>query len=199
MVQFQNEASNIPMSDVPWEKIYAAKLDLLYPDFSDWLTNTVLPGLHAGSRRLFLHDQGCQFGLVVAKRSLDERKLCTVYVDRASRGNGIASCLISQAVEWLGTDKPLITISEDRLVEFEPLIRKLDFSLTQVAHSYYRRDTREFVFNGRLPNVPNLTLKSREQIPQDPVRRVRYKDIPAMPPGPLQRRARIFDAPRLHA
>jgi GNAT superfamily N-acetyltransferase len=151
-------------AELPWQSIHAAKLNELYPRFFTWLEQTVATGLADGSRRLFVHNHGGRFGFVIAKRTLHERKLCTIYVEPGSRGNGIASCLISQATDWLGSDKPLLTISEDRLLEFRAIIGGLDFSLTQVAHSYYRSGIREFVFNGNLPNVCDASLKAREQI-----------------------------------
>jgi GNAT superfamily N-acetyltransferase len=198
MSQLQNEAPRIPEIYLPWEKIYAAKLELLYPGFADWLAYAVAPGLRTGGRRLFVHDEAGQFGLVIAKRSANEHKLCTVYTDQRSRGKGVASRLMSKAIDWLGNEKPLITISEDRLVEFEPLINKFDFSLTQVVHSYYRLNTREFVFNGRLPSIPNFTLKSREQIPLDRWQRAPCRSTPAIPPGPSQNCAQIFDEHQQH-
>jgi GNAT superfamily N-acetyltransferase len=148
---------------IPWEKIYAAQLGLLYPNFRIWLANVVVPGVQAGDRRFFIYDQADHFGFVIAKRTADERKLCTVYVDPASRGRGIASDLMLDAMDWLGTERPVITISEDRLVDFRPLVKRLDFSLTQVAQSYYRENIREFIFNGQLPIRRSFNLRSIDQ------------------------------------
>jgi hypothetical protein len=184
---------------LPWDRIGAAKLDEIYPGFSTWLKQTVVPGFVSGSRRLFVHNRDGQFGFVIAKRTFDERKLCTVYVETGSRGKGIASCLISQAIDWLGSDEPLITISEDRLVEFRSIISRFDFSLVHVAHSYYRNGIREFVFNGKLSRASEFSPLTHEQIRRDHGLQVRCMDIQLKPPGLSLRSARNVDAHRLLA
>src|SRR5712671_3198195 len=131
-----------------------AKLELLYPGFVVWLASKVIPGIRDGSRRAFFYSHEEQFGFVIAKRSVYERKLCTVYVNEKSRRAGVASQLIAEAIQWLGQSKPMITIPEEKLEEFRSIIARREFYLTQIVDSYYRPNAREFVFNGFLPETP---------------------------------------------
>jgi hypothetical protein len=75
---------------------------------------------------------------------------------------------VTRALAWLECEKPLITVCQERLDELRPLLRKFNFTLEQVCHSYYRPTRREYVFNGiALPpkdvfqslHMPALDLK----------------------------------------
>ncbi len=96
----------------------------LYPGFDDWLRNKVGDGLLDGSRRVVIYrDKTRVAGIAIAKRTVDERKLCTLWVDRTARRRKIASALASVVFQWLGTDRPLFTVPEERLVEFQGLLK----------------------------------------------------------------------------
>lgn len=127
-----------------------ADLECYYPDFESWYWTKVVPGLRDQSRALFVHEQRGQFSVVIAKRTSNEKKLCTVRTNSRSAGQRIATHLIFEAMDWLGCEKPLITVPEERLSEFKSIFSRLDFSLGQIADSYYRFDRREYVFNGRI-------------------------------------------------
>ena len=79
----------------------------------------MVPGLHRGSRQIFFEDNGRITGVVIAKRSRAERKLCTVWVDHDAAGNGLGTALMIEAMAWLDTKRPLITVPEERVSEFE--------------------------------------------------------------------------------
>jgi hypothetical protein len=129
-----------------------ADLASYYPDFESWYWTKVVPGLGNQSRALFVHEQRGQFSVVIAKRTPNEKKLCTVRTNARSLGQRVATNLIFEAMDWLGCEKPLITVPEERLSEFKAIFSRLDFSLGQIADSYYRPDRREYIFNGRIVN-----------------------------------------------
>jgi hypothetical protein len=135
-----------------------ADLKRYYPDFENWYWTKVVPGLEDGSRALFAHERGGQFSVVIAKRTLHEKKLCTVRTSSKVFARGIATNLIHQAIDWLGCEKPLITVPEERLPEFARIFATLDFSLKQIANSCYRINQREFAFNGRITNARECCL-----------------------------------------
>jgi GNAT superfamily N-acetyltransferase len=178
------------------EKLREAKLDLLYPQFSDWLTVKVMAGVAGGSRRIFVYEDEDRFGFVIAKRTLEERKLCTIYVNDHSRQHGIASRLITAAIDWLGQSKPVITIPEEKLAEFRAIIAQREFCLTQIADSYYRPFAREFVFNGFLPAA--ATIPMHAQTPQGCVQQVHGRDMQVDRRVPVLSSFRILDARQSH-
>jgi len=126
-------------------------LEMTYPGFGVWFHTRVVQGLEAGTRRFFVSSRGDRLSaVVIAKRDDLERKLCTVWVDPDHRGSGLATRLIDEASDWLEETHPLLTVPQERIAEFLPLVRSRDFALTQALPSYYRGDAIEYVFNGRL-------------------------------------------------
>jgi hypothetical protein len=190
----ENVAADLNISSA---KLREAKLDLLYPGFTDWLAVKVIPGVADGSRRAFVYDHEDHFGLVIAKRTLEERKLCTIYVNDRSRQHRIASQLISTAIVWLGQSKPVITIPEEKLLEFRAIISQREFRLTQIVESYYRPFAREFVFNGFLPAA--VTIPMRGQTVQGCLQQTHDRGTRVDQPVSALFSARIFDGrqPRL--
>jgi GNAT superfamily N-acetyltransferase len=127
-----------------------APLSDFYPDFDRWYWQTVVPGLADGTRALRLVERDGEIvGALIAKRDDDERKICCLWVrdDRKGRGYGVR--LIKEAIEWLGTPKPLVSVPEERLAEFAPTFAGFGFVLTEAVDSAYRPGRKEFVFNGR--------------------------------------------------
>jgi GNAT superfamily N-acetyltransferase len=125
-------------------------LESSYPNFRFWFESKVVPGLYRGTRRLFIiMNVGRPIGIAIAKRE-EERKLCTVWVHEKYRRRGVACALIDEATEWLGTERPLFTVPEERLSEFQGILRRRCFAYTESARAYYRPGKVEYVFNGLL-------------------------------------------------
>lgn len=126
------------------------QLEAVYPGFRSWFFELVVPGLADGSRRIFerVGPHGLE-GLVIAKRKA-ERKLCTIWTADHARGRGIAAELILEASEWLGTEKPLLTVPEERLSEFRSLLNRLDYCEVEALQGWYRPGKTEHVFNAQL-------------------------------------------------
>ncbi len=62
------------------------------------------------------------------------------------RKKGFSSKLLEDSFDFLGTDKPLITIPESRISEFSSIIDGYNWDETEVIDDYY---TPEIVFNGK--------------------------------------------------
>ena len=93
----------------------------IYPDFNVWFYDKIARRHESEERAVFIrHMHGRIAAVAIAKRSDAERKLCTLWVDPLRRGSGIAADLGERAFEWLGTRKPLFTIPEERMAEFDP-------------------------------------------------------------------------------
>jgi len=129
-----------------------AHLEEMYPGFGQWYWTKVASGLRDGSRRIFVEGNNEITGVVIAKRSRAERKLCTVWIAPQFAGQGLGTRLMRNAMSWLGTTRPLITVPEERLAEFQPSFTRWRFSLHQVADSLYRPGHLEYIYNG--PMIP---------------------------------------------
>lgn len=131
-----------------WDEIQ--HLEKLYPDFRRWYWGKVVPGVQTGSRRVFTSvTEGSLSGIVIAK-SETEQKICTVWVPHHFRRKKIARQLMEQAIDWLGTEKPLFTVPESRALEFESLIRHLGFDYCGSLDGYYGDERTEHVYNGKI-------------------------------------------------
>jgi GNAT superfamily N-acetyltransferase len=130
-------------------------LESVYPGFRSWFEGKVVPGLYRGTRRLFtVMNAGRPIGIAIAKRE-EERKLCTVWVHEEYRREGVAWALVERAIEWLGTERPLFTVPEERLSEFQGILRRRCFEHAESAMAYYRPGKVEHVFNGHLGRTTN--------------------------------------------
>ena len=60
--------------------------------------------------------------------------------------------MLEYAFKYLGTTKPLITITDYKIPMFETIIKKYNWELTQtMSEGYYNNSSRELVYNGKLP------------------------------------------------
>lgn len=120
-----------------------------YPDSDNWIVQKVAPDLGSSRKIFFEYRGGTLAGFAIAKASSCERKLCTIWVSPTHRSQGLGTGLVSRAMGWLKTDAPVLTIPASLLPDFNPLLRRWNFSETQVL-SLYRSDCPEHVFNGYL-------------------------------------------------
>ena len=104
------------------------QIRVIYPDFAFWFWRTCAPGLLIGSRRIFSVQSDNECAIVIAKKSSEERKLCTIFVSKGFQNRGIATRLIWSALHWLECRKPILTISDERMAEFRPILSRFDFS-----------------------------------------------------------------------
>ena len=137
-----------PDAESAWLRL--AHLEAVYPGFHEWYRSKVVPELAIGRRRMFVRVGSDGYdGIVIAKRG-EEAKLCTIWTAPAVRNRGIADTLIGEAMDWMETDRPLLTIPEERMYEFSGLLVRRGFQSTETLMSYYRRGRAEHVFNGLL-------------------------------------------------
>lgn len=125
-----------------------------YPEFYSWFYDKVVPGLSNGSREVFIAQTTLSFGKVngvlILKNTNFEKKICTLYVDKESRMNGFGQKFMNIAFNELNTDKPLITVSDNRLNDFDRLLNKFNFESVDALPNYYANNHTEFTFNGHL-------------------------------------------------
>lgn len=137
-----------------------------YPGHFKWLDDTFIKGLQQGKERGYSfavdYDNFIDFpygslfdsigvyklsGCALLKNTPEEKKLCCLFIDPAYRKQGIASKLVENSFEILGTTKPFLTIAENNLSQLQGIIKKYGFELTSVKESVYKKGIREYYYN----------------------------------------------------
>ena len=127
-----------------------ASLERTYPGFRDWYRFRVMPGVPSGQRLVLAAvEDGRILALSILKRSVSQRKLCTLWKSEASRGDRtLEKSLLAASTGWLGTDRPGFTVPEDMLPRLHGLAATLSARNETVLGPLYREGVREFAFNG---------------------------------------------------
>ena len=152
MIFYSSDRSVLEKLDVLW-KVYRFLIDLRgeYPNFSYWYWVKVALGLFMGSRDILYCVKNDEIAAVaIIKYEPDEKKICTLRVREDSRREGLGSLLLTASCEKLETNKPLITVSESKLCEFEKFLKINSFVFVEACSDYYLTGTKEYCFNGRL-------------------------------------------------
>ena len=126
-----------------------------YPYFYNWYNGKVVNKKDNGSRNIYIatpvDNSNVIAGVLILKDTKEEKKICTLCVMEAYRGNGIGSSFVELAIEVLKTNKPMITVSESNRDLFSPLLLKYKFEEKKEYLGYYRNGSSEFSYNGYLP------------------------------------------------
>lgn len=139
-----------------WEALTAISRDVdflrsNYPEFDRWLLGKVFPGIVRGERTLVVERRGDQTAAVmILKHTASEKKLCTLRVrpDFESRGLGVR--LFESAFDLLGTERPLLSVSESAMPRFERLFVHFGFAQEETYDGLYLPKVKELSFNGLL-------------------------------------------------
>ena len=82
-----------------------------YPNYKDWFLNKQVKGINIDRDIIFAMYNEEIVGVANIKGTIEEKKICTLYIKECFRKSMIGSNLIKMACDELETDKPLITIS----------------------------------------------------------------------------------------
>jgi len=128
-------------------------LDNDYPNFTNWYYTKVIPELKLGEREVIMAYNDADkvlSGISILKITEIEKKICTLRISPKYRKNGLGKVLFTKSLEILETDKPVITITKDKVHQFSPLLGHFGFKLSQVIKDYYINSREEYVYNGFL-------------------------------------------------
>ena len=96
-----------------------------YPHHFDLYYSKYIPGVLSGEREIIAcYVDGQIAAVAILKKCEGESKLCTLFVKPEFRKQGIATSLLTASFAWLGTTKPLITIADYKLPQFQSIIKK---------------------------------------------------------------------------
>lgn len=124
-----------------------------YPKYFEWYWSKNFPRVFNGTGEIVvcIIDDNIA-GIASLKKINTEKKICTFFVVKEYRGQHVATKMLEYIFEYLGTSKPLITITDYKVLSFVPIIKKYNWKLTQItSKGYYNNASCEFVYNGRLP------------------------------------------------
>lgn len=125
-------------------------VEMYYPDFQKWFFYKVLPDIATKRRAIISEVRNDRIvGLSILKLSEEEKKLSTLKVSNDHINSGIGLKLFQKSFEILDTEKPFLTVSEEKLIEFSKVFDYYGFKLTSVHESLYRKGEKEFFYNER--------------------------------------------------
>ena len=138
---------------------HLAELSGYYPDFDEWLSKKVFPGLMSGERSILLeYRRGDLLGLAIVKDDKTEQKLCCLRVLPPYQGTGVGLRLFERSFEVLNNDSPLLSIAEEQLVIFRKIFKYYGFEFAKIYPDYYRPFKAEISFNGLIESQSNFSL-----------------------------------------
>lgn len=122
-----------------------------YPDYLKWYYNTNIPRIITGTGEIIFYLDGLTVaGLAILKKDELESKICTLLINEEYRKKGYSKSLLESSFDYLGTDKPLITIPTKRIEEFTSIIKAYNWQESLKTNEYY---TEEIIFNAHTKSL----------------------------------------------
>lgn len=140
-------------------------LNFEYPQFKKWYSELFNHNFIINKERdiiICMIDNSIA-GIAITKKTINERKICTLRVAPKYQQMGIGSSLLEHCFESLNDDKPLITIHISKYNSFKKLFEKYNFNLVQQIPGYYGFFRSELSYNGLLSDGINVNHSIIEQ------------------------------------
>ena len=134
------------------DKLYLVtkRLEQDYPNHKEWFYNKFVKELDGKSREIVYCKNGSKIcGVAFLKNTEKEKKICTLFVCEEYRKQGIGTGLLMEAIKFLGTTTPLITMPAYKEQCFKKIIDKYNWVKRQEINNCYSNN-KELVFNGLL-------------------------------------------------
>lgn len=147
-------------SELPtWERqmyynyiyLFLMEANMPYPGFSVWYNNLFTDDLYLKpEREIVICEKEYRIaGVTILKRTKEEAKICTMYVAKQYRHNGIGQRLMELSLEWLKSDNPeiMITLDRSRKPEFTGILNHFGFVLQKRSCGLYRPGKVELIYS----------------------------------------------------
>lgn len=116
-----------------------------YQEYLKWYYSKNIPRILNGNGDIIFYLDGLSVaGLAILKKDIEESKICTLMINEDYRKRGYSKELLESSFDYLGTDKPLITIPSNRLEEFSKIIQFYDWKESIRTDKYL---SEEIIFN----------------------------------------------------
>ncbi len=124
----------------------------IYPDIKEWYEEKIKKALNKKdpTREVLVvldKEELNIVGIAILKKTKEENKICTIRVKEEYLHQGIGTQLFEEAFKYLEDTKPLITISEDNIEAFRPILKKFDFKLVEKIKGLYVPGKIEYIYN----------------------------------------------------
>jgi hypothetical protein len=129
-------------------------LELSYPKINFWYQKVIKEiNNYPESREMFIclsNEKNLLSisGLMILKKTREEKKICTLRVKENYQRKGIGSELIQKAFDFLETEKPLITVPGKSEKVFSKIFNKYGFEKADEIRDLYLKNTKEHIYNG---------------------------------------------------
>lgn len=131
--------------------LFLIETNMQYPAFSAWYDNLFTAGLHLKPEReiIICEKEYRVAGVTILKRTKEEAKICTMYVAKQYRHNGIGQRLMKLSLEWLKSDNPeiMITLDRSKEPEFTGILNRFSFALQERSCGLYRPGKVELIYS----------------------------------------------------
>ena len=136
---------------------FTEHLNQSYPDYKNWFYNKQIKECQNLNRNIIFvrNNEGKIVGVSSLKKTKNEKKICTLFISSTDRNKGVKTLLLKESFIYLETEKPLITVSEENLNIYYKTIKECNWKLTEIVEGIYKKDTKEFCFNGKLIKTKN--------------------------------------------
>ncbi len=128
-----------------------------YPNYKNWFYNKQVPGIASGERDVLFIRNPQKLNEIIAiialKNTLEEQKICTLYVKDKYRKMGIGTMLIEEGMKYLNTPTPVIEIPAYKLIMFKSFIKRYNWQLSYISRNTYGN---ELCFNESRTKKLNL-------------------------------------------
>ena len=114
------------------------EIEKYYSDYKEWFYKKQT--IKSDNRKTIYIKKDNQI-IAVVNLKKDEKKLCTLYVSKTYRNQGISSILLEEAFKYLETTKPYLTCNQEKENHIKPLMIKYGWKKTNVINE-------EIFFNG---------------------------------------------------
>ena len=119
---------------------FSKEISNYYPDYNKWFHDKMIPGIIDQTREIICLIDEEVIGFISLKK--EEKKICTIFVDKKYRRQGYGTILVDKGIEYLEEDKPLLTILSSLQEEYSEIIRNHNWSITGIVGE-------EIIINGR--------------------------------------------------
>ena len=116
-----------------------------YQEYLKWYYSKNIPRVLNGTGEIIFYLDGLSVaGIAILKKDKIESKICTLMMSEEYQKKGYAKSLLESSFEFLGTDKPLITIPTKRIEEFQGIITNYNWEESMKTDIYL---SEEIIFN----------------------------------------------------
>jgi len=120
----------------------------IYPCFTKWYFQKVIPDtIISGQRKILIENRNNTIAGISILKISNEIKLSTLRVDDNFVNSGIGIKLFEKSFQYLGTTKPFLTVSEQKLPLFKKIFDYYGFKITSIYDNLYIQGQKEYFYN----------------------------------------------------